>query len=84
MCVCVSGAKEDLGAGLFRTEQPAKCSLTPRIVRQAWLAGGEAFSEVGEGRAEGEHSSAFLCRFCHGSTMPEFSISIFFSKKNKH
>jgi len=44
---------------LRRAEQPAGCSWTPRIVRQEWLAGGEAFCAVGEGRAEIEHSSAF-------------------------
>jgi len=52
-----------------RAEQLARCSWTPRIGRQAWLAGGEAFGEAGEGRAEGEHSSAFSCRFCHGSSI---------------
>jgi len=72
VCVCVRGAKEDLGAGLCRVEQPAKCSWIARIVQQAWLEGGEAFSAAGEGRAEGEHSSAFLCRYCHVSAMPEF------------
>jgi len=47
---------------LRRAEQPARCCWTPRIIRQAWLAGGEAFSAAGEGQAEGEHSSAFSCR----------------------
>ena len=32
VCVCVRGAKEDLGACLFRAEQPAKCSWIARIV----------------------------------------------------
>jgi hypothetical protein len=48
---------------LRREEQPARCSWTLHIVRQAWLAGGEAFGAAGEGRAEGEHSSAFSSRW---------------------
>ena len=79
MCVCVRGEREDLGAGVFRVEQPAKCSWIARIVQQAWLARGGAFSVAGEGRAEGEHSSAFSCRYCHvsESAMPEFFLSFF-------
>jgi len=50
---------------LRRAEQPARCSWTPCIVRQVRLTGGEAVGGVGEGRAEGEHSSKFSCRFCH-------------------
>ena len=48
---------------LRRAEQPVRCSWTPHIIRQAWLAGGEAFGAAGEGRAEGEHSSAFSSRW---------------------
>jgi len=44
-----------------RAEQPARCMWTPRIARQAWLAGGAAVGAVGQGRAEGEYSSTFSC-----------------------
>jgi len=68
-CCCARHKKSSqrLGRLLRRAEQQARCSWTPRIVRQAWLAGGEAFGAAGEGRAEGRHSASFSCRFCHGT-----------------
>ena len=44
---------------------PARCIWTPRIARQALLAGGATIGAVGDGRAEGEHSPMLLCRTCH-------------------
>ena len=81
VCVCAGeGGEGRLGCGILRVEQPAKCSWIARIVRQAWFARGEVFSAAGKGRAEGEHSSAFSCCYCHRSTMPEFPfVSCFFS-----
>jgi len=44
-----------------RSEQPAKCSWTPHIVQQAWLAGGEAVGTAGRGKLRA--SSPQSC--CH-------------------
>jgi len=39
--------------------------LDSRITRQAWITNSAAISAAGEGRAEDEDSSTFLCRSCH-------------------
>jgi len=78
VCVCVRRAKEDLGAGLFRAEQPAKCSWIARIVRQAWLAGGEAVR-----RGRGELRASTPPHFRAATATYLLCLSFFFPKKNK-
>jgi len=61
----IESSLNSLAAGsctIQRAEQTARWTWTPRIARQAWLAGGEAVGAAGEGRAEGEHSSTFSSR----------------------